>query len=67
MKPFIEELHWSDHVYFEDGLTKSYRVESIPTTMVFNKRGELTSRWPGFNPDHYAVRLSEKIEEARGE
>ncbi|MBI3665515.1 MAG: TlpA family protein disulfide reductase [Acidobacteria bacterium] len=67
VKPFIEELQWSDQVYFEDGLTQFYRIESIPTTMVFNKRGELTSRWPGFNPDHYVARLAEKIEEARRE
>ena len=67
VQPFIEELQWSDQVYFEDGLAQFYRVSSIPTTMIFNKRGEMASRMPGFSPDRHVDLLAEKIEEARRE
>ena len=67
MRPFIEELHWSDHVYFEDGLTQFYRVSSIPTTMIFNRHGELSTRLLGFPQGGFVELLTEKIEAALGE
>ncbi len=67
VKPFIEELQWSDQVYFEDGLAQFYRINSIPTTMIFNKRGEMVSRLPGFIGEAFGEVVSEKIEEARAE
>jgi thiol-disulfide isomerase/thioredoxin len=67
VRPFIEELKWSDQVYFEDGLARFYRITSIPTLMVFNRRGELVSRLSGFVPERYEQMVVEKIEEAREE
>ena len=67
VKPFLQEMKWSDDVYFEDGLARFYRISSIPTTIIFNRRGELASRMPGLVADHFVERLSEKIEEARRE
>jgi thiol-disulfide isomerase/thioredoxin len=67
VRPFVEELKWSDQVYFEDGLARFYRITSIPTLMVFNRRGELVSRLPGFVPEQYEQMVVEKIEEAREE
>jgi thiol-disulfide isomerase/thioredoxin len=67
VKPFLQQMKWSDDVYFEDGLTRFYRIKSIPTTMIFNRRGELASRMPGLVADHFVEHLTEKIEEARKE
>ena len=67
VRPFLQELQWPDEVYFEDGLALFYRVSSIPTLMVFNRRGELVSRVPGFPPSGYSELVTAKIEEARAE
>ncbi len=67
VRPFVEELGWSDAVYFEEGLARFYRVTNIPTLMVFNKRGELVSRLAGFSPEGYPDLVVSKIEEARAE
>jgi thiol-disulfide isomerase/thioredoxin len=67
VKPFVEEQKWSDQVYFEDGLALFYRVSSIPTTMIFNKRGEMASRIAGVVTDGFVELLTAKIEEARNE
>ena len=67
VEPFLEEVKWTDAVYFEDGLAEYYRIDSIPTTLVFNRRGEMVSRMAGFTAEGFLDRLAEKIEEARSE
>ena len=67
VRPFIQELKWHDEVYFDEGLARFYRINSIPTLMVFNRHGELVSRIPGFPPDGYVELITGKIEEARAE
>ncbi len=67
VKPFLIEQKWSDQVYFEDGLARFYHITGIPTTMIFNKRGELVSRMQGVSFDRFVEQISDKIEEARRE
>ncbi len=67
VKPFLAENGWKKTVYFEDGLSSLLRVTSIPTTMVFNKRGEMTSRMNGFLPDRFVGMLTERIEQSLSE
>ena len=67
VRPFVAEQKWSDDVYFEDGLALFYRVSNIPTTMVFNPRGELVSRLPGFAAETYVETITTAIEQARRE
>ena len=67
VKPFVEQLKWSNEVYFEDGLGFFYRITSIPTTLIFNKRKELVSRLDGFSQGGYVEMLTERIEAARKE
>ncbi len=62
--PFIEEHKWSQAVYFEDGLTRKLEINSIPTTLVLNRRGEIVSRMNGFVPERFVNMLSDRIEEA---
>jgi thiol-disulfide isomerase/thioredoxin len=62
--PFLKDQKWNQSVYFEDGLTRKLEISSIPTTIVVNRRGEITSRMNGFVPDRFVDMLSERIEEA---
>ncbi len=62
--PFLEENGWKIRVYFEDGLSRVLRVSSIPTTIIVNKRGEITGRLVGFIPDRFVDMLAERIGEA---
>jgi thiol-disulfide isomerase/thioredoxin len=66
VKPFLELVKWKQPVYFEDGLQSLLKVSSIPTTIVFGKRGEVVSRMVGFLPDRFVAMLTERIEEALG-
>ena len=64
VKPFLQSVEWSQKVYFEDGLSNALQVASIPTTIIFNKKGELVSRMNGFLPDRFVDMLTERIQEA---
>jgi thioredoxin-related protein len=60
---FLKQNDWKKSVWFEDGLSVNLRVSQIPTTIVFNKRGEIVSRLNGFVPDRFVEMLSERIEQ----
>ncbi len=64
VKPFLEQAKWNQRVYFEDGLGQLLQVSSIPTTVIFNKKGEVASRMNGFLPDRFVDMLTERIREA---
>ncbi|MBI3682159.1 MAG: TlpA family protein disulfide reductase, partial [Acidobacteria bacterium] len=64
VKPFLEETNWNKAVYFEDGLSQLLKVSSIPTTIIFNRRGELFTRLNGFLPERFIEMLTERIREA---
>jgi thiol-disulfide isomerase/thioredoxin len=64
VEPFLRNQKWSLAVYFEDGLARKLEINSIPTTLVVNRRGEITSRMNGFVPERFVDMLSERIEEA---
>lgn len=66
VKPFMEASKWTQKVYFEDGLSSLLQISSIPTTMVYGKKGELVSRMVGFLPDRFVDMLSDRIDEALG-
>lgn len=63
--PFLKANNWNHPVYFEDGLSRSFQISSIPTTFVVNKRGEVSARMNGFVPDRFVEMLSERIEQAK--
>ena len=66
VKPFLESHQWTQKVYFDDGLQSLLKVSSIPTTIIFGKKGELASRMNGFLPDRFVDMLTERIEDALG-
>lgn len=65
--PFLETYKWSNTVYFEDGLSSFLKINSIPTTVILDKRGRVFSRMVGFIPDRFAAMLTERIHEALAE
>jgi thiol-disulfide isomerase/thioredoxin len=64
VESFVKENHWTNPVYFEDGLASMLRITSIPTTIIVNTRGEISSRMNGFNPDRFVDLLTERIQQA---
>lgn len=65
---FLDRQKWSkSRVYFEDGLQKLLQVNDIPTTIVFDKQGRLSSRMNGFLPESFVAQLSERIQSALSE
>ena len=66
VKPFVESEHWTQKIYFDDGLQNLLRVASIPTTIIFGKKGDIVSRMNGFLPDRFVDMLSDRIDEALG-
>jgi thiol-disulfide isomerase/thioredoxin len=61
---FIAEHKWDKKVYFEDGLASVLKIQSIPTSILINKRGEIESRMNGFDPDRFVEQLSERVGQA---
>jgi thiol-disulfide isomerase/thioredoxin len=65
VSPFLDEQKWSRaSVYFEDGLSRLLDVSSIPTTILFDKQGRVSSRMNGFLPDRFVDQLTERILQA---
>jgi thiol-disulfide isomerase/thioredoxin len=66
--PFLDEQQWSHaSVYFEDGLQRLLGVSSIPTTVLFDKHGRVSSRLNGFLPERFVDQLTERIQYALAE
>ena len=66
VKPFLAEVNWPDEVYFEDGLSRAWKIATIPTTIVTDKRGQVFSRMNGFVPGRFVEMLSQRIRDALG-
>ena len=58
---FLQQQHWDDRVYFDDGLSRKLSVLSLPTTIVFDRSGKVFSRLTGFVAAQYVKTLSERI------
>ena len=68
VQPFLESNHWNTGtVYFEDGLSNLLRVSSIPTTVIYDKHGQVYSRMNGFVPETFVKQLTARITEALGQ
>jgi thiol-disulfide isomerase/thioredoxin len=66
VEPFLKAQNWNKNVYFEDGLSNLLRVSSIPTTIIFGRRGDVATRMNGYVPERFVEMLSERIEVALG-
>ncbi len=65
VQPFLESNKWNTKTaYFEDGLSSLLRVSSIPTTVIYDKQGQIYSRMNGFLPETFVKQLTARITEA---
>ena len=63
--PFVKEQGWKDQGYFEAGLARQLTISSIPTVLVVDPNGQISSRMIGFIPERFEQMLTERVEEAR--
>jgi len=63
--PFLKENQWGQKVYFEDGLSRVLTINSIPTTIVLDRKGEVVSRMNGYVPGRFVDMLSNRIRDAQ--
>ena len=63
--PFVKEQGWGKQGYFEAGLARRFVISSIPTVLVIDPNGQISSRMIGFIPDRFEQMLTERVEEAR--
>jgi thiol-disulfide isomerase/thioredoxin len=63
VEPFLTAEKWDKSgAYFEDGLSRLLNVMNIPTTILIDKNGRLTSRMDGFDPDTFLEQMSDRIQ-----
>ena len=66
VEPFVKAQQWKLPVAYAEHLDEHYGIESIPTMIVFDRRGQISFRQSGFNTrEDFVVALSEKIEAAK--
>jgi thiol-disulfide isomerase/thioredoxin len=63
--PFVKEQGWKNQGYYEGGLARRLVVSSIPTVLVLDPNGQISSRMIGFIPERFEQMLAERVEEAR--
>jgi thiol-disulfide isomerase/thioredoxin len=64
VKGFLAEVKWQGPVYFEDGLSDALSIDSIPATIVIDRRGQIFTRMNGYVKELFADQLSERIRDA---
>ncbi len=65
VEAFLKENHWDKGpVYYEDGLSRVLSINSIPTTIVMDRHGEVISRMTGYLPNRFVDMLSDRIKDA---
>jgi thiol-disulfide isomerase/thioredoxin len=66
VRPFVKAEGWKDAGYFEGGLARNLTISQIPTVLVIDPAGKISSRLIGLVPDKFEDMLTARIEEARG-
>jgi len=66
VKPFLNQVKWSQKVYFEGGLQSLLQVSSIPTTIILGKNGQIFTRMIGYLPDRFVDMLTDRVNDALG-
>jgi thiol-disulfide isomerase/thioredoxin len=61
--PFLKDMHWSGRFFFDSGLGRLLTVSSIPTVIVLDKEGKISSRMAGFIPERFEEMLTQRIDE----
>jgi thiol-disulfide isomerase/thioredoxin len=62
--PFLKAQGWDEPAWFEGGLERKLMIGSIPTVVVLDPEGHISSRMIGFIPDRFEDMLTQRILEA---
>ena len=57
-------MKWDDTVYFDGGLSYLMKITSMPTIVVLDAAGKVSSRMQGFIPERFEDMLTQRIEDA---
>ena len=63
--PFLDEMKWEGPSYYDAGLGHLLNITSIPTILVLDPQGRISSRMTGFIPEKFEDMLADRIESAR--
>jgi thiol-disulfide isomerase/thioredoxin len=63
--PFLKDMKWNGPVFFDSGLSHLLSVTAIPTVIVVDKSGKISSRMSGFIPERFEEMLIQRIEETQ--
>jgi thiol-disulfide isomerase/thioredoxin len=64
--PFLKQYKFNLPVAYADYLNDHFAVSSIPTTIILDRKGDVSFRQAGFNPrEDFIEALREKIEDAK--
>jgi thiol-disulfide isomerase/thioredoxin len=64
--PFVKEHKFKLPTGYAEHLEDHFRVTSIPTTIIFDRKGEIAFRQAGFNPrEDFVEMMSGRIEDAK--
>ncbi|MGH9755345.1 MAG: redoxin family protein [Blastocatellia bacterium] len=64
--PFLKQYKFNLPVAYAEYLDGHFAISSIPTTIILDRKGEVSFRQAGFNPrEDFVEALSEKIEDAK--
>jgi thioredoxin-related protein len=62
----LKQYKFNLPVAYADYLNDHFAVSSIPTTIILDRKGEVSFRQAGFNPrEDFIEALSEKIDDAK--
>jgi thiol-disulfide isomerase/thioredoxin len=61
VKSFLQALKWQGPVYYEDGLTSVFAIDSLPVTIILDRRGQLFTRKDGYVEQTFVELLTERI------
>jgi thiol-disulfide isomerase/thioredoxin len=64
---FVKEMKWEHSVYYDAGLGSMLKISSIPTIIVLDTEGKISSRMSGFIPERFEDMLAQRIHEARAQ
>lgn len=62
--PFLKEQGWEGPAWFEGGLERRLMISSIPTVIVLDRAGHISSRMTGMIPERFEQMLTDRINEA---
>ena len=66
VEPYVKGQKIKLPVVYANYLDAEFRITSIPTTMIFDRQGQVAFRQAGFNSrEDFVTMISEKIEDAK--